>query len=516
MLELIIMKTSVKKVMVVITMLVLFTNGFAQKIKYTEIERDDSRQLNFDIIGKFNNNVIVYKNFRIENYFCVYDNDMKLVEKIKLTSLPNKLINVDFIAYPSYFYMIYQHQKKNIVYCEAIKFDNKGKKMEETQVLDTTSIPVFQNDNKIYQLLVSDDKQKIAIIKANKKNDRNHQFAAILFNTSLAQQYKRRFNIAMDGRNNYLDEFLIDNEGDIYMAKCYAPNGNEYVNKIDMLFLPAAKDTLLSYPINAKEKILDEIILKTDNINKRIIIQAFFYNKRRGNVDGLFVSFFEKNNPTTNVPNFVIFSDTLRTEAKQIGSSKMAFNDFFIRQVYPRKDGGFIMTAESYSTTVRGNGNPWNRYDYFGNTNYYTNYDYYNMGGRDWYWNSWDRFGNGQSVTYNAENVAIFSMSKEGSLEWSNVVHKDQSGDASEDFISYQVLLTGGQLHFLFNEKDRGDYLMYDNSITPAGQITRHPTLKNLNKQYGIMPRHGKQISAKEMVFPCTYKNLICFAKIEY
>ncbi len=491
--------------------------GFSQKITYTEGEKEDSKQMNFEVIGKFANNIIVYKNVRTDNYFSVYDNDMKLKEKFKLSSLPYKLINVDFVTYPTYFYMIYQHQKKNVVYCEAIKFDVNGKKLDETITLDTTTIPVFQNDNKIYELLVSDNKEKIGLVKANRKNERNHLFVNLLFNNKLELLHKKRHSINMDGKNNFLDEFVIDNDGDIYIAKCYSVNGNEYISKMDMLLIPFDKDTLYKYTVDAKEKILDEIILRVDNISKKIIIQSFFYAKRRGNVEGLYVNFFDKKNPTISTPNFTIFNDSLRKEAKDIGGSKTAFNDFFIRQVFPRKDGGFIMAAEGYYSVGRGNGaTPWNRFDYLSSTSYLTDYDYYNMSGRNGYWNSYDRYSNGQYTTYTAENVAVFSFAKNGSLEWSNVVHKNQKSDNNEDNLSYQILLTGGKLHFLFNESDRNDFLMYDNSITPTGQLTRHPTLKNLNRQYTIMTRHGKQISAKEMIFPCTFKNYICFAKIEF
>jgi hypothetical protein len=318
----------------------------------------------------------------------------------------------------------------------------------------------------------------------------------------------------MDGRNNFLDEFIIDNYGNIYMAKCFAGNGNENVNKVEMLYLPFEKDTLINYKVSSNDRILDEIIFKMDNVSNRVIIQSFYYTKRRGNIEGLYVTFFDKNQPLNSNPLFISFPDSLRVAAKVVGGVKLAFNEYFIRQVFPRKDGGFIMAAESYYTTSRGSSNTWNRFDYFGSTPYLTNYDYYNMGGRDWYWNNWNRYDN--NVTYNAENVAIFSCNKNGELEWSNIIDKNQREDNTEDNISYQVLLTGGQLHFLFNDKDRNDFLMFDNSISTSGQITRHPTLKNLNRQYLIMVRYGKQVSAKEMVFPCVYKNYICFAKIEF
>ena len=47
------------------------------------------------------------------------------------------------------------------------------------------------------------------------------------------------------------------------------------------------------------------------------------------------------------------------------------------------------------------------------------------------------------------------SFDKNGKTEWSNVITKEQFDDQSDDLISYQVMNTGGQLHFLFNNQER-------------------------------------------------------------
>ena len=496
-------------------LIVVYNTTIAQRIKYSDTEKEDGRQMNFELVGKIANNIIVYKNIRTDNYFSVYDNDMKLKEKIKLTNLPIKLINVDFVAYPNYFYLIFQHQKKKIVYCDAIKYDMNGKMLEDIKTLDTTSIPIFDNNNKIYNVVVSDNKKFIGIIKANKKNERNHILGKIMYDQNLQQAYKRFYNIAMDGKNNYLSEFTIDNDGDIFMAKCFAASDNAFVNRVDILHIPIVTDTIVTYNVKTNERLLDEIKLKMDNANKKLLVNAFYFTKKRGNIEGYFINAINKTNPNDSYSTTTAFSDTLRLEAKDVGTLKTAFNDFFIRQIYPRKDGGFIATAESYYYSTRNNGMPFNRFDYFGNTSLFTPFDFYNMGMRNFSWNQFDRMGN-NFTTYYAENVLVLSFNKLAILEWSNVIHKSQKDDNTEDKISYEVIITGGRLHFLFNEKDRNDFLMNDNSISPQGQIIRHPTLKNLDRRYTLMPRYGKQISATEMVFPCIYKNYICFAKIEY
>jgi hypothetical protein len=209
-----------------------------------------------------------------------------------------------------------------------------------------------------------------------------------------------------------------------------------------------------------------------------------------------------------------VFSDELRKEAKGDANMKMAFNDYFIRNIIPRKDGGFILGSESYYTTSRFNN--WNRWDYlYGSpfmssvSNYYYYSPYYNN-----FW--WSSRNNNQAVRYHADNITILSFNKDAKLEWTNVVTKEQFDDQTDELISYQLMNTGGQLHVLFNKDEKRSLLLNDYSITADGQITHNPTLKNLDKGYEFMPMYAKQVSARQMIIPCTYRNNICFAKIDY
>jgi hypothetical protein len=121
-----------------------------------------------------------------------------------------------------------------------------------------------------------------------------------------------------------------------------------------------------------------------------------------------------------------------------------------------------------------------------------------------------------QSVRYHADNIAVLSFNNKGELEWNNVIGKNQFDDESDDKISYQLMNTGDQLHFLFNQQERRSNLLNDYGIEPNGTLSRNPTLKNLDKGYEFMPKYGKQVSSKQMIIPCLYRNYICFAKVEF
>ena len=487
--------------------------SLAQKIVYSEPDKDDTRRINFEIAGKINGNFLIYKNVRNRNWITVLDNDMKEITRVEQDYVPDndRMINVDFFAYPEHCYMIYQFQKKNIIYCMAAKIDGNGQKVGDVMQLDTTQLG-FAANNKIYTVLSSEDKSKLLVFKINSRNRKVYRLTTILMNDKLEELKKSRLQISMDERNDHLGEFQLDNEGNLVFSKFETTNGDE-IAKASFVVKHAMEDSLSFRELNLEKINLDEIHIKVDNFNKRYFITSFYYKERRGNVDGFYFYVWDKESQMPVTESSIAFSDEIRKEAKGDANMKMAFNDYFIKNIITRRDGGFIIASEAYYTTSRFNS--WNRWNYL-NRSYLTPMDYYYYS--PYYnsiWNS-NRWGNNQAVRFHADNIAVFSFDRTGKPEWNSVIVKEQFDDQTDDQISYQVMVTGGQLHFLFNQNERRVPLLNDYSVGPDGQLTRNPTLKNLDKGYDFMPRYAKQVSARQIIIPCVTRNYLCFAKIDY
>ena len=80
----------------------------AQRIVYSTSERDDTRKMNFDIVGKIDGNFLVYKNIRNNNSIVLFNDDMQQIAKVDQDYLPDydRMINVDFFAYSNFFRQI--------------------------------------------------------------------------------------------------------------------------------------------------------------------------------------------------------------------------------------------------------------------------------------------------------------------------------------------------------------------------------------------------------------------------
>ncbi|MFN8290810.1 MAG: hypothetical protein U0U70_11170 [Chitinophagaceae bacterium] len=488
----------------------------AQKIVYSDYEREDSRKMNFDVAGKVSGNFLIYKNTKNKHWIVVFDNDMQQIAKVEQAYIPNndRVINIDFFPYSDFCYIIYQFQRKNVVYCMASRVDGNGNPAGEPVELDTSHIG-FSSNNRIYTAVTSEDKSKICVFKINSRNRKVYIMTTMLYNEKLELQKRSRLDIPMEERNDNLGDFNVDNDGDLVFNKFYR-NNNDYITKVNLVVKYAQSDTLMSREINIEKTLLDEIQVKVDNYNKRYFLSSFYSKEKNGNVQGFWFFVWDKQKASVLQHTTFDFSDDIRRDARGDASMKMAFNDFFIRQVITRRDGGYIICSESYYTTSRFNN--WNRWNYLYGSPYYTNAafgsPYYSPYFNNSYWNN--RFSNNQSVRYHADNVAVFSFAADGRLEWSNVVGKSQFDDESDDMVSYQLMNTGDQLHYLFNQQERRNNLLTDFSVSPVGELTRNPTLKNLDKGYEFMPKYGKQVSARQMIIPCMYRNYICFAKIDY
>ena len=495
----------------------LFFTGIsatAQKIVYSTPDKDDNRRMNFEIAGKVDGNFLIYKNTKNKNWIAILNSDMEQIAKVEQDYVPDndRMINTDFFSYGDFCYMIYQYQKRNVIHCMASKIDGNGKKVGDIIELDTTHIG-FAANNKIYSVMTSEDKSKIIVFKINSRNKKMYVMTTLLWNDKLELIKKSHIQIPMDEPNEFLSDFQIDNDGNLVFAKFFRRN-NDNIGQAAFVIKYAESDTLMMANLNIEKTNLDEIHIKVDNFNKRYFLTSFYYKERRGNIAGFYFYVWDKIAARPITENTLVLGDELRKDAKGDANIKMAFNDYFIRNVIIRRDGGFIISSESYYTSSRYNN--WNRWDYLYGSPYYSSYDnyYYSPYYSNYLWGN--RYNSNQSVRYHADNIVILSFDKEGKLEWNNVLAKEQFDDQTDDLISFQLMNTGGQIHFLFNQLERRSNLLNDYSVSPTGQMVHNPTLKNLDKGYEFMPKYGKQVSARQMIIPCQFHNELCFAKIEY
>ena len=494
-------------------LIVLITNCplslVAQTVNISDFDRDDTRDMNFDIIGKMNNNILVYKNIRSRHKISIFDKDMNTLETVRLDFIPEKTFNIDFVAYPDYFFMIYQYQKGNILHCMAVKMDAKAQKMTEPVELDTTRIPVM-TDNKIYTTISSEDHKKIVIFKIQTRYQK-FNMQTLLFDDEMKLISKSRMLTDYNERKESYDNFLVANDGTFVFTYAKQSGNRDNNNALSLVIKQPTQETFAFGDIDLKEKYIDEVKLKIDNRNNRYLINTFYYKKNRGSIEGLFTYVWDKAAEKTYTAQFTEIFDSLRAEAKNGGLLRFALDNFFIRNIVVKADGGFILAAEDFTKDTRDNNN-FNRYDYL--------YNPYSLSSGNYYYNPYTGYyrpvnSNNQNSRYYYDNILILSISKTGQLMWSKVLHKSQFDDEEENFLSFSTVTSGSEIHFLFNA-DRKYQIIADQALSADGTIKRYPTLRSAQKGYEFMPSLSKQTGSGQIIIPCAYRNNICFAKVDF
>lgn len=489
----------------------VYVAGLAQQITYSEkINKDRSNEMVFEIIGKYNNNYLIYKNSGFRHFLTIYNNDLTINKNTSLDFIPDRTMNVDFVPYKSHFFMIYQYHKKGIVHCTAVKFDSAGNKVTEPKDIDTTHIGIF-GDIRIYNTVLSEDKQRVLVYKLHKKDNR-YSLATMLYDNELTLQKKSRMMVEMDDRKKVYSDLQVDNEGNLVFTESTRGNNREYMKQVNMVTKKALSDSFSIKKVDLDEKYIDEVSIKVDNLNNNYVLNTFYYKNSRGSIEGLATAVYSKSVENLLPTSFLEFDADLRNNAKRDGLSKFAFDDYFIRNVVLKKDGGFILTAEDYSSQTRGTNN-WNRWDYLFNSPYYNNYYYFNNPSYYNYYRPFNLSPGNQSVRHFYDNILILSVDKDKRLQWGTVIEKEQFDDDTDSYLSYSTMVGSGQIHFLFND-NKNNQLIVNHSVNGKGEITRNPTLKSREKGYQFMSRYARQTGASEMIIPCTYRGYICFAKV--
>jgi hypothetical protein len=166
-----------------------------------------------------------------------------------------------------------------------------------------------------------------------------------------------------------------------------------------------------------------------------------------------------------------------------------------VRQLIVKNDGGFVLLAENYFSTIRTSG-------YNSGWGYYSMYSYPYMARtiREYFYN----------------DILALSYRADGTRQWHSFIRKQQySQEDGGMFSSYALMNTGGSLGFLFNDYNSNRPRIQLASIDDGGQVSSQSLPATVDAA-DWMPRSGKQIAARAIMIPCLRKKQLCFAKIVF
>jgi hypothetical protein len=222
-----------------------------------------------------------------------------------------------------------------------------------------------------------------------------------------------------------------------------------------------------------------------------IYIGGFYSAKKNGSYEGVLYTYYNLKTGTYESTRLIPFDEGLINSTGE-RNKKLAFNDYMVRNLIVKNDGGFVLIAEDFFISSRNTYSPG-----FGYYSFY--YPTMSSSVREYHYN----------------DIMALSYDAEGQRQWKAFVRKDQySQEDGGIFSSYALVNTGGTLGFLFNDFNSARSRIQLAVLDGDGKIAMQAL--SSGEEADWLPRSAKQVASREIVVPCLHKRRICFAKIVF
>lgn len=468
----------------------------AQEVIYSPSASFDTRTDDFSVVGKVGGKIFVYRTNSDGFFLSAHNDSMEVLATILLDFFPKKIYETKFISYSNKIIVLYQSIDGTKITQFAAMLDQEGRLVKGPLKLNTVRTGFFGPDRDYFSSVVSDDKKQIVVYSLD--NDGSSlDFDGIWLDDQLNTTYKTTANFKADNDVAYGD-VLLGGNGTLYAAAFTPTGGKDFADRFWILSLPfnTKKFNAVELPLN--NQFAGPMYLKMDYANNAIYAGGFYSDKKNGNYEGVLFAQFNTNESLFVKQNQILFDEKIRLSSGE-KNTKKALNNFRVKHMVIRKDGGFVLAAESFFTTVRATAPTMGMGMGMGFGGYYS--PYVNQSVREYYY----------------DDILTLSVNGNGENEWNVFVRKSQfSQDDGGIFSSFAFVNTGGALGYLFNDfNNRGTRIQLA-TIDGTGQLSMNSMKRNVESGLDWMPRTGKQVSLKEMIVPCMKRKQICFAKIVF
>ncbi len=523
--------------------------SWAQSYVVSGIEKTDKEGMQYEVLGKMGKNYWVYKKNGTVSTIAQYNDQMQLVKQNDLTFLPAQVKQIEFVKRADQLFAFYQFQNNKTVYAALATLNVDGQLKAEPIILDTAQNIRPGSNVKIFNLIESDDHQKILLFSVNTSNPASIKIKTNSYNGNFEEIADATITINSNNKKSTLSDFALDNKGNLFCLR--NTTQNNAAPAVSLIYLSEGGREVIESPILNTQFLLDDIRLKVDNNNNRVLLNSFYAVAKKGNIEGLFTYIWDINSKAEVLSSANRFTDANRALMTTKRNLKTALDTYYIDKVNPQSNGDFVVMAESAETYS--NRSAFSRWDYFWGGPFYNpfifNYWYRpfgfypwarlgwmgfpgwdwgwggfgwgNWGGWGWgglgwsgFWNPFASFGY-PTVTYNAKQIALMSFDQKGNLQWVKTIDKSQSDMNVDQFIGYGSFENSNGVNIIYYQKQKGQRQFIINTMSAEGMLSKAESIILQEKRFDWMPKALKQVGEKECIIPYQYNNKIGFAKIQ-
>ncbi len=464
----------------------------AQEVIYSPYEKFDLRSGDYSVVGKIGGNLFTYRSGGEGHFLDIYDDSMNRTATVILDFFPAKIYETRFVAYDDRILVLYQALESGKVVQYGAVLDAQGRLFKRPVALAQGRSGVFGQNREYFSTVVSEDKTRILVYNITARGSQLN-FSGTWTDNQLEARRKSQA-VYEAPRRIAAGSALLSNDGTLCLA-AYTPAGSrDYADGLWLLSLAPDDKAFRSAAFELEGNFATGSYMKPDQLNNRIYIGGFYSEKKTGNYDGMLFGYYDLSTHSMQQQKLILIDDRTRNAAGERNARK-AFNDYHVRNLIVKNDGGFVLIAENFYISSR-------------NTAYAPGWGYYSM-------YSYGPFMTPAVREFFYGDILVISYNADGQREWQSFIRKDQySQEDGGVFSSFALLNTGGSLGFLFNDYNSVRSRIQLASVDGTGKIAMRSLAAGNNDDPDWLPRAGKQVAAREMVIPCLRKRQICFAKI--
>jgi len=477
----------------ILTVILLFATNIlqAQQVLYSKYDKFDYRSGEFSVVGKVGHTLYVYRGSSEGYYLDAYDNNMHRNATVVLDFLPRKSFGTKFITYPGKIIVLYQVTESSRVIQHAAVLDETGRLLKKPVEIDAVKSSFLGGRSGLYNYAVSQNKQRIAIYGAGSKDNRLNA-KIVMLDTALNIVSTKESSFTADNDVSF-GEGILNDDGDFFLPAYTTYGSRQYADRIWLLAMTEGSVDFEPAELPMGELFAAGTYMEIANAGSRIYVGGFYTDRKNGYFNGIIYTYYDVAEKTFKEFKTISFSERMRNATGE-RNKKRAFNDYQVRHLIVRNDGGFVLIAEDFFITTR--------------NSYNQGFGYYS-----WYYPTMSA-----SVReYNYGDILAISCNASGEPEWSEFIRKSQySQEDGGLFSSYALINTGGALGFLFNDFNMSRSKIQLASLDAGGNIVLSSVTGYKPEEPDWLPKSGKQVSANEFVVPCLKRNQICFAKVVF
>lgn len=465
--------------------------SYAQDVTYTQYDKFDYRSDEYAVVGMTGGYLYCYRNTADGASLDAYDDSMNKTATVLLDFFPQKIYQTRFIAYPDKIIVLYQALESNKVVQYAALLDDKGRLKGKPMELGSSKTGIFGATKTYYSSAVSDNKKMILIYSANSKGS-EIEFDGKWLDDQCTIVKKGKATFKADNTVEH-GEVNIGNDGTVYMS-AYTPVGTQnYGDQFWILTLPQGATKFVPKELLLDEKFAASGYMKLDNVNNQVYFGGFYSNKKNGSFDGVIYAAYDINSGAFQNKRLIPFDQDL-IRAAGARRKNHPFDNYEVKQLIVKNDGGFVQVSEIHFVTTRSN--------YMPGMGYYSYYSPYSSS---------------MVHEYHFNDIMALSYNKDGVRQWTADIPKQQySQEDGGVFSSYALLNTGGTLAFLFNDFNSRHSRIQLATVEADGKTDIRSFTADGNDSPDWLPRSGKQVAARILVIPCFQKKQICFARVMF